>query len=441
MSIGHNLETNFLWIPQNDFSTNDSKILNSFKSFKSLNIKISLNILGNETIIPYEISEKLNLLPEDSYEIRKLNPVPPFLPYFFKKESSEWLIQEIYENLMKEYEFELEKSVEDYSISPLKPSEYKNMMKYFLDDFPITIQNSTELQNININHFLDDDDEDDEILSIDDFQNPINLIAPKICVKTENVNKNLYKGLKETSETIYLGKHFFDSIDFENPIRSIFKCNHPSKKMNFSILQTISSIESLNMLVQMNKIYMNMIKLNKMKVSKNHWEMTNVYNHFEFQKNNVFWIVDKIEIFKQNSNENYNISSFISCLIWNEKSIISKEIFNNIELTNKGEPGNKTSRGTLNFNFDKFKMLEIDFEISSNFPIVAMNYKDFLNALKQSMIGSLDEEYQNLVEKGEFMSLNEAREQHFNLVTVKLNNDIEFKWPIYHTQSEKNKNK
>jgi hypothetical protein len=38
--------------------------------------------------------------------LTKLGPFPPFIPQILKRESSEWLIQQIHENLREEYERE-----------------------------------------------------------------------------------------------------------------------------------------------------------------------------------------------------------------------------------------------------------------------------------------------------------------------------------------------
>jgi hypothetical protein len=167
-----------------------------------------------------------------------------------------------------------------------------------------------------------------------------------------------------------------------------------------------------------------------MKLTSKFWELsqrTDFSNEFEFNLKRVFWIIEDLTIFKMNPN---CISTKVSCVLWNDLSIISEELFNNIQLLNNIQPNDQNS-SILEFNFLNFINGEVECQVDKNFPFLAFNHKEFMNSLKQSMMDSFDDEFQQMVEEGKFISLNEAREHFFILTNLRLNDSIEFKWPIY----------
>jgi hypothetical protein len=168
-----------------------------------------------------------------------------------------------------------------------------------------------------------------------------------------------------------------------------------------------------------------------MRLTSRFWVFSEIENEFEFNFKRVFWVIEDLKIFKNNPN---CVSTNVSCVLWDDNSIISEELFNNIQLLNN-EHNIDHQTGILNFNFLNFINGEVEFRMNKNFPFLAFNSKDFMNSLKQSMMDSFDDEFQTMVEQGKFISLNEAREHFFILRNIRMNDSIEFKWPIFKRNS------
>lgn len=301
-----------------------------------------------------------------------LGPLPPFSILLNTSYSYEWIFSTAKESLI----LEKEDKFKDFLVLMPKRKEEDRIFQYvFQDDYPIILSGFTNIE----------------------LENPL------ICIKGKFVNKKIYQGLKENS--LLLG---LDSLKNDNAIIHID---------NQAILEYLSIKECLNFVKNVSTETIDLIKSNSLYHGKQGWRLEKYENKFHIN-DEVFWILENINF--------YNGKNSIDIPVLLCKNIYSTipNSFRSLIMDEK-----------LQFEFHNVES-DLKVEINeSTIPIVILSFKEFLNSFKIHHIHEFDIELQDLVDKNQFNSLEEARKQFLKPNKIIFNGKYKYSWPIYNFNS------
>lgn len=363
-------------------SKEELKYLITPVKFEKIGNSISRNLIPTETMEEKRIETYFNIYGKETiintyinlkYETEYyLGPLPPLSISLNTSHSYEWMLSSAKEMLILEKE---DKFKDFPTLMPKRKDQDKIFQYVFMNEFPIILSGSKDI-------VLDE---------------------PLLCIKGDYVNKKLYIGLM--NDSVLLGINSLKNEDLIITFDDLPKIQYLSKR------------ECLIFIKEISLITLDCIKSNNFYYDQYGWLLKNHENKMGLNED-VFWILEDIELIID------SISEVIPIILKNiDVSIIPKS-FMSLHNSNR-----------LNLRFHNVDV-ELSVELNNYSPLIPIiSFKEFLNSFKIYHIHQFDLEFQEMIDKNEFLSLEEARKNYFQPNMIKLNEKFQYSWPIYNFSS------